>query len=215
MNDNSETKMSVRVEVWADPQCVWCYIGNPRLNKAVKEFAGDVDVVYRSFELHPEAPVVIDRDEHIRKQSGMTAEKRARILSELNNLAVAEGLTYQPDLTQPTNSHRALELLHYADTIGHRAALGERLGSAYFAEGRHIGDLDELVALSRDVGLDPDDARRALTERRYANAVDQDAARARALGARGVPFYVFNDTDSLAGAQTTQSLLIAISRNSN
>lgn len=207
-----DTETPVRVEVWSDPQCVWCYIGNPRLNKAVEQFAGAVEVVYRSFELHPEAPVDIDREEYIRQQSGMSAAQRERILSELNTLAVTEGLTYQPDLTLPTNSHRAFELLHHADVTGHRAVLGERLSTAYFAEGRHIGHLEDLLDLAAETGLDPHAAHLALTEHHYTNAVDQDTARARALGAGGVPFYLFNGAEVLSGTQTTQAISAALER---
>jgi predicted DsbA family dithiol-disulfide isomerase len=208
---DSSPAAPVRLEVWADPQCVWCYITQPRLHAAIAAYGGPVTVTHRSFQLHPEAPVDVDRDEHVRAQtSGMSMHERDRIIAHLTDLAAAEGLQHRPDLTQPTNSRLALELLHHADTIGKRETLTQRIGRAYFAEGRNIGHLDELLTLASDVGIDPGPAKTALTHHNYTADVDRDTATARTLGAQGVPFYLINDTNALAGTQTTEALLNAL-----
>ena len=208
------TQRPVRVEIWSDVQCIWCYIAGARFRKAVAHFDGDVEVTYRSFELTPDAPIEIDREAQIRKHN-MPKERMDQILRQLTELTSAEGLSYDPDRTQPTNSHLALELLHYADTVGERPALMQRLFEAYFAEGRHIGHIDELVDLATQVGLDADSARDALGDRRYAPAVDADVQRARALGANGVPFYVINDTVGISGAQPSETFMRALEQAAN
>ncbi|MFJ4166880.1 DsbA family protein [Microbacterium sp. NPDC089698] len=198
----------VRVDVWSDVQCIWCYISSARLRTAIEQHPAPVDVVHHSFQLSPEAPVDIDRDEHIRSH-GMDPARMAQIKAQLAQLITDEGLPYDPDRTQPTNSWQALQLLHHAGTLGRRPELTQRLFEAYFGEGRHIGHLDELLAIGAEAGLDPDTARDVLTSRRHEAAVAEDIARAQQLGARGVPFYVINDTWGLSGAQPVEQFLRA------
>lgn len=205
------TSRPVRVEVWSDVQCIWCYIASARLRQAVTTYGGEVELVARSFELTPGAPVDIDREHQIRSH-GMPEERMQEIQAMLSRLTAEEGLPYLPDRIQPTNSHLALELLHVADRTGQRSDLADRLFTAYFAEGRHLGRVDELVTLAAEVGLDVAQARRALTDRRFAAAVDGDAARARELGARGAPFHVIADTWTVAGAQPVETFLDALRR---
>lgn len=202
----------VRVEIWSDPQCVWCFIAHPRFEKAVAAFNGEVEVTYRSFELRPDAPVEIDKEQQIAQHAGANRERIDAINAQLTALADAEGLSYRPDLTQPTNSRLALELLHHAGQIGQRATLTTRLFAAYFSEGRHIGRIDELLELAQEVGLDRDTARAALTERRHKKAVEQDHARLRTLGARGVPLYVIDGKWGISGAQPVQTYLDALEK---
>ena len=198
----------IRVDVWSDVQCVWCYIAAPRIEKAVARHPGPIEVVHHSFLLTPDAPLEVDRDAAMRRHAA-DPERMRRIMAQLRDLAAAEGIAYEPDLTRPTNSHRALELLHEADAVGRRPELARRLSHAYFGEGRHIGLVSELVELAADVGLDPAVAAAALADGRHAAAVDADDARARRLGARGVPFVVVSGTVALAGAQSVEQYAAA------
>ena len=200
----------VRVEIWSDPQCVWCFIAHPRFEKAVAAFAGEVELTYRSFELRPDSPIEIDKEQQIAQHTGANEGRVTAINGQLTALAEAEGLSYRPDLTQPTNSRLALELLHHAGRTGQRAALTTRLFTAYFTEGRHIGRVDELLELAHEVGLGREAARAVLAERRYEDAVEQDATRLRALGARGVPLYVIDGKWGISGAQPVQTYLNAL-----
>ncbi len=200
----------VHVDVWSDVQCIWCYISSARLRTAIRQHPGPVEVTYHSFQLTPDAPVEIDREAEIRRHGGNNPRMQ-QIMTQLRQLTAAENLAYDPDRTRATNSRMALELLHHAGTLGTRAALTERLFTAYFAEGRHLGHLDELldIAGEPDIGIDIADAHVALTERRHAAAVDADIAQAHAYGATGVPFYVINDTWGLSGAQPAEQFLAA------
>lgn len=205
----------VHVEIWSDPQCVWCFIAHPRFEKAVAAFDGEVEVTYRSFELRPDAPIEIDKEQEIAQHAGANRERIDAVNAQLSELARAEGVTYRPDLTRPTNSRLALELLHHADATGDRAALTHRLFAAYFTEGRHIGDVEELVGLAQDAGLDSDSAREALTDRRHHDAVSRDSEQLRALGASGVPLYVINGAWGISGAQPVQTYLDALQKAAN
>ncbi|WDG17800.1 DsbA family oxidoreductase [Microbacterium sp. Clip185] len=198
----------VRVDVWSDVQCIWCYIAGARLRAALERSPVAVDVVYRSFQLSPDAPVEIDREAHIRRHGG-DAARMAQMLAHLERLTTDEGLEYRPDRTRPTNSRAALELLHQAQAEGRRAELTQRLFEAHFAEGRHIGLVDELLAIAGEVGLDRASAAASLADARWSTAVDADVREARRLGARGVPFYVIGGVARLSGAPSVDDLLAA------
>lgn len=203
-----DTSTQIRVDVWSDVQCIWCYISSARLRTAIARHPGRVEVVHHSFQLTPDAPVDIDRDAHIRSHS-VDPARMEQIMDQLRRLTAQEGLPYDPDRTQPTNSHLALELLHHAGTLGIRAELAQRLFEAYFAEGRHIGHVGELRALAVEAGLDETEASAVLADRRYAGEVDADIREAHRFGARGVPFYVIDDIYGLSGAQPVEQFLAA------
>jgi predicted DsbA family dithiol-disulfide isomerase len=202
----TDSTRPVRVDVWSDPQCIWCYISSARLAAAVEQHPGSVEVVHHSFQLSPDAEVDIDREAQIRGHR-MDPEQMRQIGEQLRRLIAEGGLPYDPDRTRPTNSHLALELLHHAASRGRREELTRRLYEAYFAEGRHIGRAEELVALAVESGIDPAEATAVLADRRHAAAVDDDMRRAQQLGARGVPFYVIDDTWGLSGAQPVEQFL--------
>jgi predicted DsbA family dithiol-disulfide isomerase len=201
-----EANRPIRIDVWADVQCIWCYISAARLRTATQRHLGHVEVVHHSFQLTPNAPVEIDRDAHIRAH-GVDPSRMQQIITQLRQLTEQEGLRYDPDNTKPTNSHHALELLHHAGTIGKRTELTELLFTAYFADGRHLGHVDELLDIAEDAGLERESAAAVLTHRHYAVAVDADMQQAQRLGARGVPFYVVNNTYRLSGAQPVEQFL--------
>ena len=200
-------KRTIRVEVWADVQCVWCYVGDARWKRALVEFEGQVQVVHRSYELQPGFPVDVDTAEYLRTQRGMSAQEQQRVFDGMREVVAEEGLDYAPEAVRATNSHLALELLHHAEAEGRRTAMSDRLYRAYFAEGRHLGTVDALVALAEEAGLDGARARVALEAGTFADAVDQDAAAAQALGVRGVPFVLVDDRYVIAGAQGTEQIV--------
>ena len=202
----------VKIDVWSDVQCVWCYVGDARLKRAVKAYPGNVEVVHRSYELQPGFPVDFDAGEYLRANRGMDAAAQDRVFSAMRDTANAEGLKYEPRLIKPTNSHLALELLHYAETVGLRQELSDRLYAAYFVEGGHIGTTDSLVELAANVGIDAEAARSALEVGSYRDRVDQDAVTGHELGARGVPFMVINDKYVVPGALDSDELVRIINQ---
>ena len=197
---------TIRVEVWSDVQCIWCYVGNARWKTAIAQFPGVVEVVHRSFELQPGFPVEFDAQTYLESERGMDALEQERAFAEMKRITTAEGLAYEPTRIRPTNSHLALELMHYAESVGLRAALADRLYGAYFSEGRHLGALDSLLDLAADAGLDRDAGRHALEVGTFAAVVDRDAEAARALGARGAPFAVIENRYAVPGALDVDSL---------
>lgn len=202
----------VKIEVWSDVQCVWCYVGDARLKRAVEAFPCLVEVAHRSYQLQPGFPVDFDAEEYLRANRGMDAAEQDRVFSAMRDTAAVEGLEYEPRLIKPTNSYPALQILHHAETVGLRQELSDRLYAAYFVEGRHIGTIDSLVELAAGVGIDADAARSALEAGSYRDLVDRDAAAAQERGARGVPFMVINDKYVIPGALDSDELVRILNR---
>ncbi|GAA3624389.1 protein disulfide isomerase FrnE [Microbacterium awajiense] len=193
----------IKVDVWSDVQCPWCYIGKRRFESAVDASGIPVEIEYRSFELAPDTPVEYDGTpvQYLAERKGVSPDQARQMVDHVTQLAAAEGLAYDYDHIHQTNTVRAHELLHYAKERGRQSEMKEALLQAYFVDGGHVGRIAELADLAATVGLDRDDVVRALESRRYADAVAADVAQAAAYGINGVPFYVFEGRYGVSGAQ--------------
>ncbi|MBP2379062.1 putative DsbA family dithiol-disulfide isomerase [Microbacterium phyllosphaerae] len=199
---------AISIDIWSDIACPWCYIGKRNLEKGLEAVASDddapqVDITFHSFELSPDTPVDFDGDEidFLAGHKGMPREQVEQMLSHVTGVAEGAGLAYRFDLLQHTNTVKAHELLHFAKAQGVQHEMEERLMSAYFTEGKHVGRIDDLVELAVEVGLNPDDAREALVSARHLADVRQDQAQAQAYGIQGVPFFVIDGQYGISGAQ--------------
>jgi predicted DsbA family dithiol-disulfide isomerase len=204
----------VKVEVWSDVVCPWCYIGKRQLEAAVERFGhgADVSVEWRSFELDPSAPRTSDlaMSEILQRKYGMTAEQVEATQQRITGLAAGLGLEYHLDKVQSGNTFDAHRLIHLAASHGLGDAMKERLMAAYFTEARPVGDTVTLAELAREVGLDPAEVEEVLAGDRFSGEVRHDEARARALGATGVPFFVIDEAYGVSGAQPADVLLAAL-----
>jgi len=198
----------VKIEIWSDVVCPWCYVGKRRLESALAAFPhrDEVEVVYRSFELDPSAPVhghELSTGVIARKYGRSEAEMR-QMQQQLIDLAAEEGLAFRLFDTVHTNTVDAHRLLHLALETGGPALqrdLKEALLSAYFEQARNVGDDDVLTEVAVAAGLDEARVREVLAGREYADAVEADVAQARAYGAGGVPFFVVDSKYGISGAQ--------------
>jgi predicted DsbA family dithiol-disulfide isomerase len=202
-------RVALQVEIWSDVVCPWCYIGKRRFEAAVERFDGEVEVVWRSFQLDPEAPAVREHTatEHLAAKYGMSVEQAEASHAQMTELAAHEGLEYHFERARGGNSFDAHRLLHLAAAHGLQDAAGERLMRAYFTEGVAIGDREALIALAAEIGLD---AREALEGDDYADAVREDELLARRIGIQGVPFFVLNRRYGVSGAQPADVLVQAL-----
>ncbi|KRC33037.1 MULTISPECIES: DsbA family oxidoreductase [Oerskovia] len=198
----------VKVDIWSDVACPWCYVGKRRFETALAGFSGrddapEVEIEYHSFELAPDTPVDFEGTEvdFLAKHKGMPAGQVEQMLGQMTTVAAAEGLAYDFDALQHTKTLKAHELLHFAKSQGKQVEMKERLLKAYFEQGRHVGRIEELAALAAEVGLDADEVRTVLENGDFEDDVEQDIAQARAYGISGVPFFVFNGKYGVSGAQ--------------
>ena len=203
---------AISIDIWSDIACPWCYIGKRNLEKGLAATADDADapqvnITFHSFELSPDTPVDFHGDEvdFLAGHKGMPREQVEQMLTHVTNVAAGAGLEYRFDLLQHTNTVKAHELLHFAKAKGMQHEMEERLMSAYFTEGRHVGRVDDLVTLAAEVGLDADEARAALESAEYLDAVRADQAQARAYGINGVPFFVIDGKYGVSGAQPPEA----------
>lgn len=204
----------LQVEIWSDVQCPWCYIGKRRFATAVERSGENVAITYRSFELAPDVPVDFDGTtvDYLAERKGMPLAQVRQMMAQVTQIAAAEGLEYHLESAHQTNTVLAHELLHLARERGLQAELKERLLLAYFTQSRHVGHMDELVALAADAGLDPEEVRAALADHRYLPAVKADVAQARAYGINGVPFYVIDGAIGVSGAQSPEVFEAALAQ---
>lgn len=198
----------ISIDIWSDIACPWCYIGKRNLEAGIAATASDedapqVNITFHSFELAPDTPVDFDGDEidFLSGHKGMPREQVEQMLAHVTDVAAQAGLQYRFDLLQHTNTVKAHEVLHFAKSKGLQHEMEERLMSAYFTEGRHVGRIDDLVALAVEVGLDADETRTALESNAHLDAVRADQAQARAYGINGVPFFVIDGQYGVSGAQ--------------
>jgi predicted DsbA family dithiol-disulfide isomerase len=206
----------MKVEIWSDIACPWCYIGRRRFEKALNTFEhrDQVEVIWRSYQLDPNAPrdysgsvndLLVQRYGMGRKQAEST---HARVTA----LAAQEGLDYHLERAHPVNSLDAHRLIHLAAQHHLQGEMKERLQKAYFTDGLVTSDPDTLVELAGEVGLDADETRQMLESEAFVAAVHADVQRAQALGCNGVPFFVFEDKYAISGAQPVSLFLTALER---
>ena len=203
---------AIKIDVWSDIACPWCYIGKRNLETGLAATADDADaprveVTFHSYELSPDTPIDFDGNEvdFLSQHKGMTPEQVKPMLDRVTGVAAEAGLEYRFDLLKHTNTVKAHELLHFAKEQGLQKEMTERLMSAYFTEGRHVGRIDDLVELAAEAGLDRDAARDALESGRYLEAVRADQAQAQAYGIQGVPFFVIDGKYGVSGAQPAEA----------
>jgi len=204
---------AIKIDVWSDIACPWCYIGKRNLENGLAEAARDddapqVEVTFHSFELSPDTPIDFDGSsaDFLAQHKGISRDQAQQMNDRVARIAQEQaGLHYRFDLQQHTNTVKAHELIHFAKEHGKQVEMTERLMSAYFVEGRHVGRIDELVELAAEVGLDADAARAALDSDHYLPAVRQDQAQARAYGINGVPFFVIDGKYGVSGAQPPEA----------
>jgi predicted DsbA family dithiol-disulfide isomerase len=206
----------VKVEIWSDVVCPWCYIGKRRFEKALSayELRPDVEIVWRSFELDPEAPRVQTESalEHLAGKYGMTIEQAGTAQQRVSDIAAEEGLDYRLADTRRGNSFDAHRLLHLAYLRGVQGELKERLFRGYFTETEPIGDKAVLERLAVDAGLGLSEVAETLQGERFAADVREDERRARLLGIHAVPFFVIDDRIGIEGAQPSEVILQALRR---
>jgi predicted DsbA family dithiol-disulfide isomerase len=194
---------AVKVDIWSDVQCPWCYIGKRKFETAVAGFDGEVDVEYHSFELAPDTPVDFDGSprDYLAERKGVSPDQVDQMLERVTGIAASVGLEYDYDHVHQTNTIKAHELIHYAKSQGRQLDMKERLLKGYFVDGRHVGRIEDLADLASEIGLDRAEVVRVLTDDTYLADVKADVAQAEAYGISGVPFFVFDEKYGVSGAQ--------------
>ncbi|SEG64456.1 DsbA family oxidoreductase [Paenibacillus sp. UNC499MF] len=206
----------MKIEIWSDFACPFCYIGKRRFEQALEQFPhkDELEVVYRSFELDPNSPRDIGHSVHdmLSQKYGMSVEQAKTMNANVVAQAESVGLTYHMDTIVLTNTFDAHRLAHFADTHGKMHEMTERLLKAYFTDSLHLGDPAVLASLAEEVGLDKAEAERILAGDTYANEVRADEQEGAELGITGVPFFVIDRKYGISGAQPLEVFVQALEK---
>lgn len=203
---------AIKVDVWSDVQCPWCYIGKRKFEAGAAEFGGEVEVEYHSFELAPDTPVDFDGTpaDYLAQRKGLSHDQVGQMLDRVTGIAASVGLDYDYDSVHQTNTVKAHELLHYAKSKGRQLDMKERLLAAYFINGEHVGRIEDLADIAAEIGFDRADVVRALESNEFLPAVKADVAQAREYGIQGVPFFVIDGKYGISGAQEASTFAAAL-----
>lgn len=195
----------MKIEIWSDFSCPFCYIGKKRFESALQQFKyiDSVEVIYKSYQLNPNAPKTLigSAYEQFSKRHQLTIEQVKQRFGLISESAKTVGLTFDYDHMQMTNTRDAHRLQKYAQTIGKGVIMTEHLMKAYFTDGKNLSDTQTLLELSEALGLDGQTVESVLCSNQFEDAVKEDIQEAKDIGVQGVPFFVINRAYGVSGAQ--------------
>jgi len=209
--------VDMKIEVWSDYVCPFCYIGKHRLEEAINQFPhkDQVEVELKSFELDPYSPKYNGGNIHevLAKKYGMSVEQAKQANQGVGQQAASVGLHFDFDGMKPTNTFDAHRLAKFAKTKGKEPVLSEKLLQAYFTESKDIGDLGTLADIAEESGLNREEAISVINnETAYANEVRADEGIAQQYRIGGVPYFVINSKYTISGAQPLDTFKAALQK---
>jgi len=204
----------MKVDIWSDIRCPFCYIGKRRFEEALSRFKhkDEVEVTWHSFELDPSMKTQPDKNplEYLAEIKGQTLQWSEQMHDQLTGTAAAAGLTFNFDKCVVANSFDAHRLIQFAKTKNKGDQAKERLLKAYFTDGANIADHAVLAQAGSDIGLDSAEVTKMLQTDAFTENVRSDEATAQRLGIRGVPFFVLDQQYGVSGAQMPDTFLEAL-----
>ncbi|QYH35968.1 DsbA family protein [Salinibacterium sp. M195] len=208
MNESAANPIApVKVDIWSDVQCPWCYIGKRRFEAAVDSSGIAVDIEYHSFELAPDTPVEYEGTptQYLSERKGLAIPQVEEMLTRVTDIATSLGLDYDYEHIHQTNTVKAHELLHFAKARGRQLEMKERLLDAYFVKTEHVGRIEDLADIAASIGFDRDEVVGVLESSEYLPAVKADMEVAMQYGIQGVPFFVIDGKYGVSGAQESET----------
>lgn len=201
----------MKIEIWSDIACPFCYIGKRKFEMALAQFEhkDQVEIEWMSFILDPNkiTDTKISIVESLAKRKGIPVEQAKEMSSYATEAAKKVDLQYNFDKTVVANTYKIHRLLHFSKIKGAQNQLKEVALKAYFTEGKNIDDIDTLVELGVGVGLDAKETEAVLKSNQYLTDVKQDISDAQQIGVQGVPFFVFDRKYAISGAQDSKAFL--------
>ncbi|HWW39222.1 DsbA family oxidoreductase [Pedobacter sp.] len=202
---------TMKVEIWSDVMCPFCYIGKRKFEAALEQFPDKdkIQLIWKSFQLAPELVTQPDKSLHqfLSEHKGISLEQAKGMNDHVRQLAKQVGLVYNFDTSIVANSFNAHRFTHFAKHYGKQNEAEESLFRSYFTDGKNIDDYPTLIQLGSEIGLDTAALKTALEDGSYADEVRIDIYEAQQVGVRGVPFFVFNRKYAVSGAQETPVFL--------
>lgn len=206
----------MKIEIWSDVMCPFCYIGKRKFESALAEFEhkDNVEVIWKSFQLNPSLKTDPSKNtvQHLAETKGWTMEYTRNTIQYVMDMAQGVGLNYDFDKAVVANSFDAHRFIQFAKTQGKGDAAEERLFKAYFTEGKNTADHATLVQLGTEIGINADELKKVLESGAYAQEVTNDVKEAEQIGVTGVPFFVVDRKFAISGAQDSKTFLGALEK---
>ncbi len=209
--DPIQTENKMKIEIWSDVMCPFCYIGKRNFETALEQFTDKehIEVVWKSFQLDNSIPEVPTENytDYLVKVKGMSPKQVKQMLNNVTQSAKQVGLHYDFDKAVMVNSLRAHKLIQLAKTKGLGNEAEENLFKAFFTDGKNIADIQTLTQLGKGIGLNEAEIKTAFTDEKYTALVNQDIQEAQQVGVQGVPFFVMDRKVAVSGAQPAEEFL--------
>jgi predicted DsbA family dithiol-disulfide isomerase len=206
----------VRVDIWSDIACPFCYIGKRRFESALSQFEQRdlVELHWRSFQLDPDLKAAEGQTmlQHLAEKKLWSPAHATEMMGYVSKMAAGSGLTYNLEKSIVANSFDAHRLIQLAKKHQKANDIEELLFAAYFSESRNIADHTVLLDIAQRAGLDNAEVKKMLASDEFTKDVHADMAEARTLGISGVPFFLFNNSYAISGAQETSIFLGALEK---
>lgn len=201
----------MKIEIWSDVMCPFCYIGKRHFEEALSKFSDKehIDIEWKSFQLDPTMPDVVEesQEDYLVKRKGMSRDQIQGMLQNVTAMGKEAGLDFNFDQSIMVNSQKAHQLIQFAKSKGLGNEIEERLFQAYFTEGKNVADETTLTELGKEIGLDENELQVAFNDDKYLYQMKQDIQEAQNIGVRGVPFFVFDRKYGVSGAQPAEAFL--------
>ena len=197
----------MKIDIWSDFVCPFCYIGKQHIEEAVKD-KKNIEFEYHSFELDPSAPEKVEEpiQDYFAKAKGFTLKQAESIVAQITKMASQSGLAFHYETIQHSNTLKAHRLFQYAKEQRKGIAFMELASEGYFSNGKWLNDNQFLLMIADQLNLDTDKVKKILeSNHAYLNEVQRDIAMAQKIGAEGVPFFVIDEKYRLSGAQTVET----------
>lgn len=195
----------MKIEIWSDVACPFCYIGKRRLEEALSTFEhkDNVEIEWKSYLLNPDMATDADKtlNEYLAENKGWTKEYTEQVQGHVTAMAAEVGLEYHLDKAVPANTKQAHNLIQLAKTKGKGEEMEEVLFRAYFTEGKNLDDTTTLMEIGKGIGLTSDEMETTLNNKSYDSSIEKDIYEGIQIGVKGVPFFVFDNRYGISGAQ--------------
>lgn len=216
VQNHTMSNNKIKIEVWTDVMCPWCYIGKRRFEKALSQFGhkDKIEVEWKSFQLNPSMKTEPNKsiNQYLAEIKGWSVEYAQQMHDHVTQLAKKEGLSYNFDKAVVANSFDAHRLLQFAKTKNKGEEMEERLFKAYFEEGKNVADHDTLTELGEEIGLNKEEIKTMWASGTFTDEVKKDLQEANEIGCTGVPFFVINRKYGISGAQEAGTFLKAMEK---
>ncbi len=209
----------MKIEIWSDVMCPFCYIGKRHLEKALAElpFGKAIAIDWKSYQLNPDYKNVDGENlyQYLSTNKGISIEQAQQMTQQVVSMATEAGLDIDFERSIPANSFNAHRLIHFAASKGKQDLAEEYLFKAHFTDGKDIDNIDVLLEIAAGLDLDQAEAKEVMDGNAFEEEVRYDVYESQQLGVRGVPFFVMDRKYALSGAQPVEAFKQALTQSYN